>query len=100
LDVGVAVRSAAAGEDVGPGAEAPRAGPLGCSELAAADLGTAALALLDAATFNMLGRFAARHGMSLSRVIGEVEFFAFGFLVALGPSSASPKNLRQVADLR
>ena len=72
--------SAAAGQDVRTGAGTPRASPLGRLELAATDLGTAALALLDAGDANMTGRFAfARHGTSLSIAIGEVEFFASGF---------------------
>jgi hypothetical protein len=73
-------RSAAAGQNVGRGAEVPRAGPLRCLELAAADLGAAALALVQATALDMLTRFAfARHGNSLLIAIREVEFFAVGF---------------------
>ena len=71
----------AAGESVSARAEAPRAGPLRCLELAAADLGTAALALVDAGALDMLGGFAfTRHGTSLRIAIRDVEFFAVRFL--------------------
>ena len=70
---------AAAGQDVGACAGAPRAGPLRCLELAAADFGTAPLALIEAGDLHTLGRFAfARHGTSLLSALREVEFFAFG----------------------
>jgi hypothetical protein len=77
--VGRQARSAAAGQRVLPGADAPRTGPLGLLELAAADLGAPALALLVTGNLGMLGRFATRHRNSLSTAIAEVEFFAFSF---------------------
>lgn len=68
-------RSAAAGQDVAVHAQR-RTGPLGCLELAAADLGTpTALAAAEVArtSVTMLGvAVVARHGTSLSVVIAEV----------------------------
>ena len=72
-------RSAAAGQDVGPGAQAPRTGPFGCPELAAPDLRAAALALIGTGNFDILGFLATRHIATLPRAIREVEFSAFGF---------------------
>ena len=68
-------RSAAAGQDVAVHAQR-RAGPLGCLELAAADLGTpTALAAAEVARTGVtrLGVTGfARHENSLSNVIAEV----------------------------
>ena len=65
----------AAGEHVRGGAEVPRARPFR-ERIAPADPGAAALAL-DAAG---AGVGFARHGISLSKTIREVEFLASGFL--------------------
>ena len=92
----VRLRSAAAGQDVGARAGAPRAGPLGLPELAATDLGTAALALVRTGDFDMLGLFATRHETSLRIALREVEFFAFDFLVLrlfVGKRATTFKNL-------
>lgn len=75
-DVRCLRRSAAAGEHVLVGAEAPGTGVLG-ERPAAADLGAATL----------LAVAFARHGDSLARAIGEVEFFALVF------SPSSPARL-------
>lgn len=85
-------RSAAAGQDVRTGADAPGAGPLRCFELAAADLGAAALALVETGGFDMLGLFATRHGTSLRNAIREVEFFAFDFFKRCDSSTENPQQ--------
>jgi hypothetical protein len=70
-------RSAAAGQDVGPGARAPGTGPLRRLELAAADLGAPAAALVETGGLHMLAGFAiTRHGTSLLTAFREVEFLA------------------------
>ena len=92
-------RSAAAGQDVGARAGAPRAGPLRCFELAAADLGTATLALVETSNFDFLGTFAfTRHENSISIVIAEVEFFAFGFFRRRSRCCSTTENLRPRGD--
>lgn len=88
-------RSAAAGQDVLPGAQAPRTGPLRCLELAAADLGTATLALIETSDLYMLGLFATRHETSLRSAVSKVEFLASIFLSRVFPSvfmAAFPKT--------
>jgi len=66
-------RSAAAGQGVAPGADAPGTGELRLLELAAADLGAPTLALAEAVGLDVLGRFAiTRHGNSLTSAIREV----------------------------
>lgn|SRR6185436_2458268 len=100
-------RSAAAGQYVLTGAQAPGAGPLRRLELAAADLGAAALAALEATGLGMLGGFATRHKNSLATSIREIEFFAIDFatrrcFVEDPPSSLcrSPKTCRPFSLVR
>ena len=73
-------RLAAAGQNVLSGAQAPRTRPLRCLELAATDLGTTTLALIETSDLCMLGLFATRHKTSLRSAVREVEFFAVVFL--------------------
>ena len=96
-------RSAAAGEDVGASADAPRAGPLRCFELAATDLGAATLALVETGGLHRLGGFAfARHGTSLLTALREVEFLAkifFRVAVLRGSAGALTKICRLEKDV-
>lgn len=93
--------SAAAGQDVGARAGAPRAGPLRCLELAAADLGTAALALTETSDLDVLATFAfARHENSISIAISDREFLAINFLKLRNPRrkpASGVKNLQRRA---
>ena len=85
-------RSAATGQDVRARADAPRAGPLGCLELAATDLGAPALAGVMTGDFDMLGLFATRHETSLKMAIRDREFLANFFSVRHQAARPFPKT--------
>lgn len=90
-------RSTAAGQNVRPGAQAPGTRPLGCLELAAADLGAAPLALVTAGNIDLVSGFAfARHGNSLRIAISAVEFFAFVFLKSRDLRRKAARHLQKI----